>query len=967
MPTSGPNYPSSCTDGGGGSAWTAAGNAKADDGSDATFDFTTPATTDNLVASGFGFSIPSTAEVTQIAVEIKCSGSYQDSGLNTFNLTGTCTVSGVAGAPGASTQTIPFSPDSYITFDFNFSAGNSSGGDVNATLQVNFNATGPAGLVSGHAQVDAIRVSVSYNIVTPNGWLPGAYVQVFHGAQRLPPEIAADQSRQTDPALMLAAEAPHAETFAKMFVPRGPDRWRMYWLPMMGYPDPTSFTLPNAPEPIHSENYPCAVYLPNPRPKPQAWQFPIMQPTDYEGLLTTESAHPEITRQLACEVPPRHRMRQFQPRMSVEDPGALAAGNEPTGVGYKPPELPHRARRRIQTPPIDQSFYQVATPGDPSTYPTGFAMASPLPVARTMKPMGGESLMADSWSGQQFVQPSMVVPLRGPHMPRQMPIQAGDTAPQYFEDQQVIGWQVPLSVPVRSRQAAKNVQLSGEVSGETFDLALVEPSSWGPNAPVLTLPSRRGKTPHLETIVEDVRSIADVDGWQSAQFMPTAGQRARPPRNESLLPFTDITTANTTFLASMTAPALPRPKQVRGQTMESELIPPTGTGTYPIADYVLPMSVPLFKAKPANQQPQGAFFYQDDTLQTLPDLAAMSVIPQPVPKRLQAAGFDTPRDEFTVLLVSHWQEPLSLPIRVHPQPVRLPGESAVYDTSAQAPPVTAIGPMPALPQRKLPTNAVMAAPFVPLPLDPLNVASDFLAMPVEQRHLQPAQPNVIQLVIQPDAAPTPAIIAPMPTSRPGERLKAAQPTPLRFQTDQQYFGEVVMPASYESRPAMPLARAKPLPQAIADPLTEAPTSFQVLAGLDGMITLPLRSQPRQQPKEQATQTPPLANIPGGFDSMDASAALRRRHRAPQIHSPLPTDQQYFAEAIKPASYEASWFLPHPTQRPLVQPMETASTTMYLAGGNPATFAGSGAFVVVAGAIYSLSPVAGKVTGSNRGI
>jgi hypothetical protein len=590
-----------------------------------------------------------------------------------------------------------------------------------------------------------------------------------------------------------ATETPHVDGFEPLHVRPNmpPPRARWLYDPQMGFPDPASFTLPNAPEPLHPENYPAEFVQRRPQPYATPWNVPLMASTDFTGLLSGESSHPEVTHQIEQANPRRNPPRQYQPRMSIEDPGQPTVSSTPLAILPGMSQPAHRLRR-IQPPAIEVTSLVTATPGDQSVYPTGFTMqAMPTSPARRVQQAQLQQTIIDAFSGQQFPIQPMAVPARRPARVVSPAIETAIFAPQQLSDSQIIGWNVPLSIPVRPRRPAQNIALQAEVAGETVDLALIEPASWQPSEPASLNARLRPNAPHLERLTIETRTTIDADGWATPFAQPVRRPAPKPPANESLLPFTEITTANSEFMRSMGGPVRQLPKPLVSPKMAGvETTPQAVAPPYALADFAPGMQQPVKQSRRVQQ-----FAIESVALDTISLAPALPIQPMALPARTarqqrQAANIEPPYSDAV---------------------------------NAAASSVAFMGMTPQINPRLRP--------------------------PIVGMHFQ-AAPAVLQ---------TQFIVEPM------------------------YAGN------------------------------------------------------------------------------------RRFHKPQQASTAIIVDQQYFAGVPNVADYQTAWIVPkQPTRRQSV-PIESASTTSFFVGGNPATFAGSGAFVVVAGAVYSLAPVAGKVTRASKGI
>lgn len=459
-----------------------------------------------------------------------------------------------------------------------------------------------------------------------------------------------------DPTMLTLVNSPepiHPENYPMEFVQRAPDRVRQAWQQHMETDgDPTVYLLPAEPEPIHPENYPSMVGLPYPQPQRQAWQFPIMSSTDYTSLLSGEAAHPETTRQAGQDLPRRDWPRQYQPPMERIDPAALSAREQPSPAILPGMSLPVSRQRQVHQPAMEATSYVWATPGDPALYPDRMTMQTPQRAfIRERRPLAGESVVLDAWSGQQyFVQP-MWAPTPAGWRVQPPHIQAGQTPPQNFQESQLIAWAVPLSQPVLPLAKGRTPLMQAELAGETVQLALAIPSDWQPNIPDVLNARPRARVAAGEAVVLQQTAATVPQGWESPA--PQAGRLAQhqEPAIESRPDGILTTPHDRALIESMGLPVRQLPRPETSPTLEgAETTPQVVPASYAFLDYDPGLSQPV-----------------KQRLRTLK-------LP------VESAALDT----ITLSLPMSEHPPLSLPVRSVAQPQRQSHPAPPYSDATNA-------------------------------------------------------------------------------------------------------------------------------------------------------------------------------------------------------------------------------------------------------------------------------------------
>ncbi|MDE2471743.1 MAG: hypothetical protein KGL35_24215, partial [Bradyrhizobium sp.] len=571
MPSQGPLVVATGTDGGEDAAgiW----NNPSAAGSTSSASFTTAVAgtsatkqTNTLKAqfSAGQFTLPTTGYIAT-SISITFQARVQSSGTPVASVSSVKTSLTATDASDGASLTTSFAGYTYSI------GGSISPAAVNAGFEIDLRFTSPGGPSSGNVDVYDVTATVTYTLVDltvggglgidstalpprrphfqpppiesidPHALLLANAPELIHPENLVPmyvPPRPRPHSRTYlspiagayDPTMLTLANAPepiHPENYPMEFVQRAPNPVRQAWQQkMMTEGDPTVYLLPAEPEPLHPENYPPMTLLPNPRPQREAWQFPIMASTDYTGLLSGEAAHPETTRQAGQDLPRRDFPRQYQPPMERIDPAVLSSREEPKADWLPGISHPVRQFRQVRQPAMEATSYVWATPGDPALYPDRMAMQTPQRAfVRERRPMAGESVVLDAWSGQQlFVQPMWEPRPIGPRV--QSPhVQAGQTPPQYFQEAQIIAWAVPLSQPVLPLAHGRTPPMQGELAGETVQLTLAIPSDWQAGVPDVLNARPRARVAAGEDVVLQQTAATIPQGWESPA--PDAG-RASP-------------------------------------------------------------------------------------------------------------------------------------------------------------------------------------------------------------------------------------------------------------------------------------------------------------------------------------------------------------------------------------------------------------------------------------------------------
>ncbi|MDE2467242.1 MAG: hypothetical protein KGL35_00435, partial [Bradyrhizobium sp.] len=592
MASLGPTFVGAGTDQG--TNWTGTGNVTAEDGVTATLS-ALPANNGEVLRctmAANAFSVPAGSNIAGILIEVKAD--YTDAFGGTVTYT---KVQLVNGGVNIGTNQAAGGPSSGALAYNSFGGANNTCGAaltvaiVNSTtfgVDISFsdNGSGP-----GQVDVDAVRLTVFYSPAPLVDEMVAALTSMqpvpaaFFVRNRARPQVFVPIMGFPDPTSFTLPNAPepiHPENYPMEFNPRAPQpERRAYQQILMGEYDPTMFLLGNEPEPLHPENYPPAALLPNPRPGRQAWQFPIMASTDYTSLLSGEAAHPETTRQACADLPRRDWPRQYQPPMERIDPAALALGAQSTA--QVPPSMgqpPFRART-VQPPAVEATSYVWATPGDPALLVAAMQPIGNQNPRLAQRPIVGETLLLDGWSAQQLPHGMQDRP-HARHRPIPLQSEGASIAPQHFQDAQVIAWMPPLPLPQSPRRLLARSDEQGELGGETID-----PSAILEFAPMQALPVAR-------TIVrpsggESMAIIASPAGLSGLFFEPleqfTHRRPHAPARIESATVLADLWTSDrqlpdqpSNYRRQIALPY--QPAAPGAETVQQPVLP-----TYQILDY----------------------------------------------------------------------------------------------------------------------------------------------------------------------------------------------------------------------------------------------------------------------------------------------------------------------------------------------------------------------------------------------
>ncbi|HVX15956.1 MAG TPA: hypothetical protein VHC22_32530 [Pirellulales bacterium] len=820
-------------------------------------------------------------------------------------------------------------------------------------------------------------------------------------------------------------ESPHVDAFEPMHQGPLPRRepLRAVWNVPFFVTDADSLTFPEAPhaagfEPMHQAP------LPRSQPERPVWRWPLESPNDPNGLLDTESPHSDA---FGATVPSRQvlfRPRLYQPDMGRLDPGAAALPNQPSSVDLPSMGLPPQ-RHHVPVPPPTESFVDLtsATPINPALYAFGLGMWVPVGAAfhkPTLRAFGFPSGGADLSSTSPAPE-GMGEPLRSA---RRLPPLAPESEIDrlLFQDARIVaGWSTPMALPPRlPSRRHQNVPNRGELAGETIDLVQTMPNDWQSGMPSV-LPANKvaSPPPPMEVLRYDLGQVVVPVGWQPALSQPR-GVHPLPPLDDSpaAISLTDVSSRSEAWTRTMEPPPVARAERHAAveETMHGVEFSPTGpseTGydtsldwltamqrplrtvpTRPVphdddagagvtfglfpAVYVQPLAGPPPIMKGDLEAPlqtlSGGFFHQDDAATIGAELTESAMGLPPLRARTNPPSMESYVYDQPSLVVLSWATPMALPPKALGRQIPLGVESLVLNLGSIVTPIGWEGEIfqPARIARPNPAADGSLLSFTDLATqNTVYLQPMFVPRPAPLRASPDRAMHAPEMLVPPPPAPYSLDDWDGPMAIPADRLRQPprqQPIDVSPAFE---LSAIAIAAPWQSMASPPVVEKHGLSPVLLPTAGQPPIDDNLAGWFDpGLATPPPRRRARMPsplvdlPDDQRGFLPP--SVPPG---MDASAAmLRRPGRVDLLVGQIVVDPQFFGSVPAPSGYEGRWVVPsrQHTMAAVLIPIEHASTTGWLADGNPPPFTGSGSLFVVAGGVWSLAPSAGKVFGGGKG-